>query len=317
MPLETPVLFLIFNRPEPTRQVFERIRAAKPQKLFVAADGPRPHKPDDARKCAETREIIKLVDWDCEVKVLFREENYGCQKAVSGAISWFFEHVEEGIIIEDDCLPALAFFDFCERLLAKYRHDTRVMQICGNKFLSQRYGDGDYFFSLIPHIWGWATWRRAWQLADIPMKTWPAFRDGGYLKEQFADQRYRQRWKGYFEDTYQKKIDSWGWPWTYTVISNHGLSICPNENLVSNIGFGQDATHTIDSNDLANVPAQEVKLDKDPTFVFPAPGLIPPLMEHLYFVWDPPFHRRVINRTKAAMVNMGLISNEFTFRKKK
>lgn len=312
---QTPILFIIFNRPDTTIKVFEEIRKVKPAILYIAADGPRASKPGEAEKCSEARSITNKVDWPCEVKTLFREQNLGCQQAVSGAISWFFEHVEEGIILEDDCVPAIAFFDFCERLLAKYRHDMRVMQISGNTFLNQNFGDGDYYFSLLPHIWGWATWKRAWALADIPMATWPEFKKGDYLKEQFPGARYREKWEEYFEDTYSGKIDSWGMPWAYSVISNNGLCINPNKNLVSNIGFGANATHTLSENHLANLPIHEMKLQKHPTFVYPAPDLTAPLMEHLYFIWDPPFHRRLINNIKLKLVNLGIISKDFKLRK--
>jgi hypothetical protein len=172
----TPVLFLIFNRPNTTEQVFEAIAKAKPRCLFVAADGPRTDKEGEAEKCQAVRDIIKRVDWDCEVKTLFREQNLGCKEAVSSAITWFFEQVEEGIILEDDCLPSDSFFSFCAELLEKYRDDKRIMMISGDNFQDgiQR-GDASYYFSSVPWIWGWATWRRAWRLYDREMQTFPSF----------------------------------------------------------------------------------------------------------------------------------------------
>ncbi|MBA4056200.1 MAG: nucleotide-diphospho-sugar transferase, partial [Marivirga sp.] len=162
--LETPVLLLIFNRPDTTRRVFEAIRKARPKRLFVAADGPRQHKPEDADRCAKARKIATDVDWECEVKTFFRDTNVGCGRGPSGGISWFFEHVDEGIILEDDCLPSPLFFRFCAELLERYRDDKRVMEIGGNTFMDEANRDKEYsyYFSSHNNIWGWATWKRAW-----------------------------------------------------------------------------------------------------------------------------------------------------------
>jgi len=176
--LKTPVLFLVFNRPDTTRRVFEAIRAARPARLFLVADGPRERQPDDKEKCERVRYIATDIDWDCEVKTLFRKENLGCKNGVSSAIDWFFSHVDEGIILEDDCLPTESFFWFCEELLRRYRNDSRVMQICGSNFLRgwQRNNDS-YYFSGYGPIWGWASWRRAWIYYDVDMKLWPEVKE--------------------------------------------------------------------------------------------------------------------------------------------
>src|SRR5258708_3549575 len=172
----TPILFLIFNRPFPTRRVFAEIRKARPAKLFVAADGPRPDKPEDLETCRETREIIKDIDWPCEVQTLFRDKNLGCGVAVSGAITWFFQNVEQGIILEDDCLPDPSFFPFCTELLERYKDDERILLISGN-FLQQKNKKfmvkASYYGTLIPHLWGWASWRRAWAKYDFNLTKWP------------------------------------------------------------------------------------------------------------------------------------------------
>ena len=167
----TPVLFIIFNRVETTKRVFEAIRNVRPLKLYVAADGPRPGNDADKVNCDEVRKIIDDVDWPCEIKTLFQDQNLNCGRAPSTAITWFFEHEEEGIILEDDCLPSTSFFRFCHELLAYYRHDNRVMHIGGNNFLEgwQKDPDYSYYFSRSGHIWGWATWRRAWQTFDFDM----------------------------------------------------------------------------------------------------------------------------------------------------
>lgn len=303
MSFNTPVLFIVFNRPENTQRVFDAIKAVKPKQLFVAADGARSHKPADAEKVAQTRQIIEQVDWDCEVKTLFRDENVGCKNGPYGGMQWFFDHVDEGIILEDDCLPVPEFFYFCERMLEKYRTDTRVMQICGNSFLEEDFGDGDYFFSVIPHIWGWATWKRAFNMIDIDMERWPAFKKAGYLKQIFTNERYSKQWTKYFDQTYTGRLnDVWDWPWVFSVMSNNGLSITPNHNLISNIGFTPEGTHTLEENHLSNVPGVNKPVVKDPTFVFPSKEAIPAIMEHVFLVWEPPLHRKVINRAKEILL---------------
>lgn len=197
-PLHTPVLLIIFNRAHTTQQVFDRIRQVKPKKLYVAADGPRPHVGTDAERCAETRRIVEQVDWDCEVKTLFQEQNLGCGVAPSRSISWLFEHEEYGIILEDDCIPSRSFFWFCQELLEKYKYDTRVMHISGNNYLDgwRRDSDYSYYFSDKVNSWGWATWRRAWQLYDFHLGSYPELKQKGYLNGIFLnklEEQYRLR----------------------------------------------------------------------------------------------------------------------------
>jgi len=243
--MKTPILLLVFNRPSTTRLVFEAIQQAQPEQLFIAADGPRPDRISDAELCRETRSILNNVNWKCKVHTLFRETNIGCRNAVSSAINWFFAQVDEGIILEDDCLPHQTFFPYCEKLLEYYRHDSRIMQICGSNFqFGQHRGDGSYYFSKYSHIWGWASWQRAWQLYDVDMKTFPTFKDQRCIESIFSEPRVQQYWMMNFQKMYEKKIDTWDYQWVYAIWSNNGLSIIPNTNLVSNIGFGEDATHT-------------------------------------------------------------------------
>jgi hypothetical protein len=171
--LLTPVLFIIFNRPGTTQQVFDAIKQQKPKYLFVAADGPRPDKPDDKEKCKATRAIIDQVDWDCNLKTLFRDENRGCGYGPAEAITWFFDHVEEGIILEDDCLPSPYFFKFCSVILERYKSDTRIGIISGtNPLIRWNINQKDYIFSRFGSTWGWATWRRAWMYFDHEMNNW-------------------------------------------------------------------------------------------------------------------------------------------------
>lgn len=243
--LNTPVLFLIFNRPDTTAQVFEAIRKAKPPRLYVASDGPRADRDGEAEKVAKVREIATAVDWHCEVKTLFREENLGCKYAVSGGITWFFEHEEQGIILEDDCLPHPDFFRFCEILLSRYAQNERVWMITGDNFQNGiRRGEGSYYFSYYNHVWGWASWRRAWQKADMDIRFWPQWKHSDAWINFWPDTATRRYWERIFDRMYQAKIDTWDYPWTASTWYHGGLTATPNVNLVSNIGFGQDSTHT-------------------------------------------------------------------------
>ena len=244
-PLKTAALFLIFNRPDTTKQVFEAIRKAKPPRLYVAADGPRADKAGEAEKVEQVRQIATRVDWDCEVKTLFRDKNFGCGKGVSSAIDWFFENEEEGIILEDDCLPSQSFFWFCEELLERYRGDMRVMIISGyNKQEMWNQDKYDYFFSNFGGIWGWASWKRAWDLYDLEMKDLESFIENNYfeflLGESLGNVRKKQ-----MLNVIQNNIDTWDYQWGFTRHVNSGLACVPSKNLVENIGFGADATHTI------------------------------------------------------------------------
>lgn len=257
--LKTPVLFLIFNRPDETERALHRIREARPQRLYVAADGPRLDRPEEPGKCEQVREIATRVDWDCELKTLFREENLGCRKAVSGAIDWFYENEEAGIILEDDCLASQSFFFFCQELLDRYRNDNRIMVVSGNNFqFGKKRTDCSYYFSRYNHCWGWATWRRAWRFYDAAMSHWPRVRDEGYLEDVLSDQSLVKYWTRIFDIAYRGEVDSWAYRWTFSCWIQNGLSILPNVNLVSNIGFGDTGTHTKGDHPVANLPTENV-----------------------------------------------------------
>jgi hypothetical protein len=240
-----PVIFIIFNRPEPTRQVLETLRAAKPSKLFVIADGARLNEPGEAEKCAATRAIINEVDWDCEVKTNFSESNLGCRLRISSGITWAFEFVDKAIILEDDCVPSASFFPYCEELLDRYEEDERVMMVSGDNFLFGNASVADsYYFSRYPHAWGWATWRRAWAKFDLNMAQWPEIRDKKLFDQYLPNTIERYYWETIFQHLYDGNIDSWAYHWTYSIWVNSGLSVAPARNLVRNIGFHAEATHT-------------------------------------------------------------------------
>ena len=243
--LKTPVAFIIFNRPNTTKRVFAEIAKARPPKLLVIADGPRVDHPDDAEKCAAVRTIIDGVDWDCEVLENYSDVNLGCKRRVSSGLDWVFDTVEEAIILEDDCLPHPSFFRFCEELLEKYRDDKRVAMISGNNFqFGRKRTEYSYYFSRYSHIWGWASWRRAWHNYDVDMKIWPEIRDGGWLEDLFGAKKSVWYWKNRFENAYQGKIDTWDYQWTFACWIQNALTVLPNVNLVSNIGFGYESVHT-------------------------------------------------------------------------
>lgn len=246
--LQTPVLFIVFNRPSTTRQVFDAIRKAKPRKLFIAADGPRENIPGELEKCLETRTIATTIDWECDVTTLFREKNLGCGKGPANAITWFFSQVEEGIILEDDCLPSPDFFPFCSQLLEKYRFDSRVMQIGGNNLKQWTTGDEDYsyFFSNHNYIWGWATWRRAWKLFHFNMEYYDIIKQKHYHDHYYKSFDEQAFSRYVFDETYAdlEQPTVWDFQWQYSRMLQGGLSIVPYRNLVINVGYGSDATHT-------------------------------------------------------------------------
>lgn len=262
MSFDTPILFLVFNRPDTTKRVFERIKEVKPSKFFIAADGPRPNKNGEKEKCEEVRNLIlKGIDWPCEVKTLFREKNLSCGPAVSEGITWFFDHVEEGIIVEDDILPSHSFFDFTRELLKLYRNDEAVWHIGGNSY--NPYGmRSPYYFSAYPHIWGWATWRRAWKNYRFQLDDIDPLRLFGNINELFLTQSEKRYWMSFYEQYCKvEKKTTWDYQWTIRMWYNKGLAILPRENLITNIGFEEDATHTSNKDSwLGNLKAGEVEI---------------------------------------------------------
>jgi hypothetical protein len=260
---------LIYNRPELTRSAMERIRAARPPRLLVVADGPRTDRPEDFDQCARAREAAAEVDWPCEVDKNYASENLGCARRVSGGLDWAFSLVEEAIVLEDDCLPDETFFPYCQGLLARFRTDVRVMAVSGDNFqLGRRRTPYSYYFSRYPHCWGWATWRRAWEHFDFEMKLWPEFRDGRRLNDLFGNARVVRHWTRVFEQTADGTLDSWAYRWTFACWAQGGLSILPAVNLVSNVGFGDGATHTTRRSLFENLPAERIALPlRHPPFI--------------------------------------------------
>ncbi len=257
----TPILFIVFNRPDVTQLVFDEIKKIKPAQLFISADAARDSVPHEKTYCDQVKHIVSQVDWPCEVQHKYNAQNLGCGKAVSSAITWFFEHVEQGIIIEDDCLPHPSFFSYCYDLLNYYKDNEKVMHIGGVNFQNEKRGDADYYFSSVSHVWGWATWRRAWKLYSFNLDGFDKFKRNDVLSDYYRDSSLKHFVLENFELMKNHTIDTWDHQWTYTIYKNGGLSIIPNYNLISNIGFISNATHTFDENNKqANKPLQAVSL---------------------------------------------------------
>lgn len=252
----TPILLIVFNRADTARLVLNEIRKIRPSQLFIAADGPRLDK-NEEKACVEARQLAMEVDWPCEVKTNFLEENLGPRLAIGKFVTWFFDNVEAGIIFEHDCLPDSSFFGFCEELLEKYKDDKRIMHISGNFFQPQKIGEADYYFSYIPHIWGWATWRRAWQKYDVNMTDWP---DNKKIVKRISKKWLnQQKWLYILQKVYEGRANTWDYQWTYAMLKNNGLAVNPNCNLVTNIGFGPGAVHSFDPDDkFAKLPLNKV-----------------------------------------------------------
>jgi hypothetical protein len=241
--------------------VFESIRKVQPSKLLVIADGPRQDKEGESVLCALTRSILDSVDWPCEVIKNYSDVNIGCNKRVSSGLDWVFDQVEEAIILEDDCLPDPTFFRFCDELLEKYRYDERLMVISGDNFqIGRRRTSESYYYSRYNHCWGWATWRRAWQLYDIEMTSWSDIRDNDWLTDLLIDPLAVRYWKNTFQKVYDNQVDTWDFRWTFACWINNGLSILPSVNLVSNIGFTDQGTHTqYHNHTFANIPTEAMQ----------------------------------------------------------
>lgn len=279
--LSTPVAFFIFNRPQVTARVFAEIARARPARLFIVADGPRPDRPGEAALCQQTRDVVAHVDWDCQVYRNYSDVNLGCGLRVSSGIDWVFGQVEESIFLEDDCLPDPTFFRFCDTLLDHYRNDDRIMMVCGTNWLCEwKTRKQSYHFSRYGSIWGWATWRRAWQYYDFHLEVWDDNLSRQRFEQIVRDPLHRKHWNAMFSRIRAGEIDTWDIQWSYASIMN-GLSIIPSVNLVSNIGYGTDATHTIERNPLSDLPVNSLSF---------------PLRKPVRIAADQEFDRRAFKR---------------------
>ncbi len=301
--LKTPVIFVIFNRPETTELVFERIRQARPQKLLVIADAPRPNRPEDVEKCAAARAIIDRVDWECEVLTNFSEVNLGAGRRPATGFDWAFGIVEEAIILEDDCLPEPTFFQFCEELLERYRHDTRIMCVSGqNVQFGHNKTPYSYYFSRYNHGWGWATWRRAWKHFDFEMKLWPEIKEENRLASILETPKALKNWTNTFQLTYEGKLPAWDYQFTFACWIQNGLSILSGVNLVSNIGFGTGASNTVDTDSpYNNAPTEPMQFPlKHPLYVI-RNQVADAYTENTLFDYNPNLLKRVRRKVKKVL----------------
>lgn len=257
-PLDVPVLLLLWRRPDTTRRLLESLRSAAPSRLYVAADGPRAGVAGEAEAVAQVRALVdEVVDWPCRIERRLAPRNQGCRDGVSAALDWFFAAEEAGIVLEDDCVPHPDFFGFCAAMLARHADDARVWVVTGDNFQrGQRRGDAAYYYSRYPHCWGWASWRRAWQHFDRTLAFWPAWRDSPAWPAFSPDPVERAYWTEIFDRVHDGRMtSSWAYPWTACVWHGGGLTVTPNANLVSNIGVGDAATHTVAGDDHFAPPA--------------------------------------------------------------
>lgn len=260
---DCPVCLIIFRRPDCTRRLLDKLAEIRPRRLFVVADGPRQDHPDDIEACAETRRMIDRIDWPCEVVRNYSDTNMGCGIRPSSGINWLFEQVDEAIILEDDCIPEPSFFRFCAELLARYRDDHRVMHISGCTYRREDAPtDKSYYFSRAPGCWGWATWRRAWKHYDNTVRSWPEFRHGPLLMDFLRNESKVNEYTAALEEAYSRNgaCSFWDYQWGFTCFVNSGLSVYPRCNLISNVGFGSNATHTLDPHShVASIPTKPLQ----------------------------------------------------------
>ncbi|MDR1895704.1 MAG: hemolysin hemolytic protein [Prevotellaceae bacterium] len=256
----TPILFLLFNRLDTTKQVFNAIRQIKPTRLYIACDGPRDGREGEKEKIEEIRKyVISNIDWKCNVKTLFREKNLSCGPAVKQAIDWFFEHEEMGIIFEDDTLPEESFFSYCEELLIRYQNDDRIGMISGNNHVGFSLINDSYVFSKFKWTWGWATWRRAWKNMDFNLLCLESNYKDSIITNMGYDKNSYNHWKRNIDAINHQYVNTWDYHWFLSLSAQNQMCIFPRVNLVSNIGFGEDATHCV--NDAPERYTRTGKLD--------------------------------------------------------
>jgi hypothetical protein len=244
--MNTAVAIIIFNRPDLTLQLLDALAQVKPTRIYIISDGPRANKANEFLLVQEARNLVdRRIDWPCVIKKNYSNENLGCGRRVSSGINWVFENEEEAIILEDDCIPVISFFEFCEEMLERYRYNMRVMHIGGaNLGAKPRMKNDSYFFSKYPLIWGWATWRRAWAKYDFSASAWSNSATKNFIRDWAFDEKEAIFWAKALDSVYCKKIDTWDYQWALACWINEGLSVTPKKNLIVNHGFRGDATHT-------------------------------------------------------------------------
>jgi hypothetical protein len=297
MQFDVPILLIFFNRFDTTQKVFESVRAQKPKILYLAADGPRNE--TEKSDIDKIKQYVQQVDWPCTVRSYFKSQNTGARIFIGEAVGFMFQHEEQGIILEHDCLPHPDFFEYCKHMLHTFRDEEKIMHITGTCFQDRGKPIPGHFFSYYNHIWGWATWKRAWQHYDLEMKDYSEYRNRDFLLPIFPDANVRKYWYKKLDAAYHHAVGSWDYQWSYALWKQAGLSVAPASNLVSNIGFGAGAIHTKDpSHFLSNRPTYAWQPQQ-------AADCPPPLADRkaeafdFQFVFYPPLLKRIINRIKA------------------
>jgi len=257
------VLLINFNRVDATKKSLQAIRNWKPVKLYLACDGPRADHPEDVKTIESVKALLTKIDWPCEVQQLYQSKNLGCKNGPLSAIDWLFENESKGIILEDDCIPSLSFFDFASAMLEQYEANDKIWHIAGSNFINLPKTNSDsYFFSKYPHIWGWATWRSRWLNAKRNYEELEQLSKNEFITDILADQPQFQYWNQAFELCRDNKMDAWDYMWTYSMWVEQKFAIIPALNMVSNIGFEKSATHhkvpvkkltNIQTHDLSNI----------------------------------------------------------------
>lgn len=269
--VDVPVLLLSYNRPEKLKKVIESLRSAGMRNIYLWSDGPKSGSRQDKAKVMQCRELgLKQISWGCQLKVLFARQNHGCRAGVTRALDWFFSTVDEGIILEDDCVPNQDFFPYCATLLEKYRKHDEVMCISGDNSAGLLFSHGaSYSFTRYPMVWGWATWRRAWAQNDAKLSNWSSMRSDREARRRIWPRRKeRAMWKSLLDGILEEqKPDTWDYIWSFTIQVSRGLAIVPRVNLISNIGFDPEATHTKYLDDRrANRPTFDLREFRHPEF---------------------------------------------------
>jgi hypothetical protein len=255
---DIPVALIVFNRPRHTRLMLAEVAKARPKTLFVIADGPR--RPDEGAAVAEVRDLVAAIDWPCDIRTNYSDTNLGCRRRISSGIDWVFSHIDRAIFLEDDCLPDPTFFPFCQQMLERYADDRRVMAVSGDNFqFGRQFNSYSYYFSAIPHCWGWATWKRAWAHNDVHMTGWPAAAATDFPIDFLPSEKVARHNRKLMGDVHAGRIDSWAIPWEFACWQRRGLTVLPNVNLVSNIGFGVGATHCHKPDPFANLPVTPIE----------------------------------------------------------
>jgi hypothetical protein len=257
---EPAVAFIIFNRPEHARAVLAAIASARPRQLFVIADGPRADRPDDVKRCAHARVLIERIDWPCDVRTNFSDVNLGVGRRIATGLDWVFDQVDRAIVLEDDCIPDPSFFRFCRELLDRHQDDRRVRTIAGSNFLmGKARNHWSYHVSNFHALHGWATWRRSWQRTDMSMRGWPEVRDNGWLIDVCGSKRMAEFWASRFDLVHRGKLETWDYPYILSCWMDQALALTPNVNLIENIGFGAEATHTRFVADFCHRPTEAMR----------------------------------------------------------